>query len=590
MGPEAQFEGFQIEEVLTRSSTTTVYRAYQSSLKRKVLIKELRRELFEEEDIRTRFEREAQVCARIKHENIVDIYEYSKDNGYLIMEFVEGCSLADFLRDNAHPQLKLIYAIVLQTLRGLAYAHLRLVIHRDLKPDNILISKDGCVKITDFGLAQFEGADQVTRAGAIVGTPAYLSPEAISGGEITAQSDIFSLGVTFYQLLTGEKIFSAEHFSDSLNKVISLVPIKPSEYRTDIPPELDRIILRMLEKQPVKRWANCDEIIADLEKIDEVAQIKPLKLFIAKYWEDPADTVHRADNKTQEPKSSVVFQRRTSKRWVSIALFAAAIVIFGIIYWQQRQEPLSEQEPITHNFDVIADQDTSDSIPAQQRTFPDTIIGEERISSPATSAGEIDKPGIVIPKPEVSEERTIARIDTGSQTLVVSDNDLSSQLADSQPDFRSETAMDIPALRIPAALHLLCDPWADVFIDDIHYGKTPFGKVELDEGPHHLVFRHPEFETIRRDIALKSGEELTLRVNFWETIGRILILVDTWAEVYIDGEYRDTTPLKEPLIVPLGKHNITLKNPASEPWEVERSFYKGDPPCTLKVELKPANG
>ena len=142
----------------------------------------------------------------------------------------------------------------------------------------------------------------------------------------------------------------------------------------------------------------------------------------------------------------------------------------------------------------------------------------------------------------------------------------------------------------PALVQIICDPWADVFIDDIHIGKTPFERVELDTGTHRLVFQHPEFEPIFRDILVESGEEISVEIDFWEAVGHVFVLVDTWAEVYVDGEYRDTTPLKKPLIVPLGKHTITLKNPAVEPWEEERTFRRGDPPCTRRVEFKPTQG
>jgi hypothetical protein len=135
-----------------------------------------------------------------------------------------------------------------------------------------------------------------------------------------------------------------------------------------------------------------------------------------------------------------------------------------------------------------------------------------------------------------------------------------------------------------------CDPWADVYLDDVFLATTPFEAVQVTPGLHRLTFRHTSFPPVFREINAKPGQEIVLNVNVWSTVGRIFVLVDTWAKIYIDGDLKGVTPLQEPLIVSLGTHQIVLKNPSFPPWTKEVTFRGDDPPCTLKVELKATHG
>lgn len=569
---EGEFDGFRVEEVLSRSSTTTVYRAFQLSLKRPVLIKELRPELIQDKGVLERFEREAQVCARIKHENIVDIYDRSVqgDRIFLVMEFVQGSSLESLIASYSLVPPSLALAIILQTLRGLAYAHSQGVIHRDLKPGNILISRDGWVKITDFGLSTLEGSPVITQPGAVVGTPAYLAPEAISGGSVTPASDIFSLGVTFYQLLTGQKIFHAEHFSDSLKKVLSYHPPPLAQWRDDLPPELDRIILRMLEKQPSKRWAKADDILQALENQGLLVGLGDPKQVIRQHWEQPEENRKEA---TPTPSTRYIKSRRRNSllRMGGIAVLALlAVVIFLLV--RRQPEPVSgssaaKASPEMTSADTLSRiaslraPDTTQAIKTQQKA---PISPPEKTAAPSVEEKTETKVPVIkeapqpVPKPPVKKDEP------------------------PPPDLLADAR--------PALLKVQCDPWADVYLDDILLDKTPFEAVQISPGKHQVAFRHPAFPPVFREVEAKPGQEIDLNVNFWGTVGRIYVLVDTWADVYIDGRKAGITPLQEPLVVPLGTHKIALINPSFPPWEKDVTFQRDDPPCTLKVELKAIHG
>ena len=209
MTEHEQIPGFELKRVISRSAIATVYEAYQPSLNRKAFLKKLHPQFAKDAELRARFEREAQICAKIKHLNLVDIYEYisSEDQVVLVLEYVEGNSLAELLKSKGPFPVDVAVSILMGILEGLAYAHAKGVIHRDLKPENILISEEGIVKISDWGLSFSPELGVLTHQGMAVGTPAYMSPEAASGGQITFRSDLFSLGVTVYEMFTGKRIF-----------------------------------------------------------------------------------------------------------------------------------------------------------------------------------------------------------------------------------------------------------------------------------------------------------------------------------------------------------------------------------------------
>ncbi|MBC8465593.1 serine/threonine protein kinase [bacterium] len=271
MEKEERIGKYLIEEELSHSTICTVYRASEESLHRPVLIKRLHPQMARENDIRERFEREARVCARVNHENIVSIYGYHAEPelSMLILEYVEGISLGDLIISRGAIPWKVGVVMLIGILNGLSFAHSKGVIHRDLKPDNILISNEGMVKITDFGLATLEDAPKLTRQGMVLGTPSYMPPESLTGVGTDERSDIFSLGVGFYEALTGVSPFQGENFSETMNKILKFKPPKPSEIITDIPKEIDHMIMRMIEKKSSQRFISASLAFDEITKIAE---------------------------------------------------------------------------------------------------------------------------------------------------------------------------------------------------------------------------------------------------------------------------------------------------------------------------------
>lgn len=244
-----------------------VHRAEQPSLGRLVAIKELRKELASDACIITRFEREAKSVAALAHQNIVHMYDFLTrgDSLYIVMEYVEGIDLYELMTrvDRLPPDIAAI--IGLQAARALEYAHYRGVVHRDLKPSNLMITKQGEVKLMDFGIARDEAFDDLTRPGTALGTPAYMSPEQIMGDRVDHRSDIFSFGIVLYQMLTGEKPFVDDDTRSVLQSILHEPYVRPRKLCPDVPRALQRIVKRCLQKRIEKRFQGTEILRAELE-------------------------------------------------------------------------------------------------------------------------------------------------------------------------------------------------------------------------------------------------------------------------------------------------------------------------------------
>jgi beta-lactam-binding protein with PASTA domain/predicted Ser/Thr protein kinase len=243
-----------------------VYCAEDQQLGRRVAVKMLHRRFAEDQQFVERFRREASSAAGLQHPNIVGIFDRGEWDGtyYIAMEFVEGRTLKDIIREKGPAPPEAAIDITLQILRAARFAHKRGVVHRDIKPHNVLIDQDGRVRVTDFGIAR-AGTSDMTETGSIMGTAQYLSPEQAQGRTVDARSDLYSIGIVLYELLTGQVPFDAESPVTVALKQVNEAPVPPMELVAAIPPALDAVVLRAMEKDPARRFADADEFIAALE-------------------------------------------------------------------------------------------------------------------------------------------------------------------------------------------------------------------------------------------------------------------------------------------------------------------------------------
>jgi eukaryotic-like serine/threonine-protein kinase len=245
-----------------------VYLAEDQLLGRRLAVKVLHHHFAEDQEFVERFRREASSAARLSHPNIVGIFDRGEwnDTYYIAMEYVPGSSLKTLVREHGPLEPAVAIDIVAQILQAARFAHAHGVIHRDLKPHNVILDEEGRARVTDFGIAQ-AGASEMTMTGSIMGTAQYLSPEQAQGHAVSATSDLYSIGVILYELLTGVVPFDGDTAVAIAFKQVSAQPIPPSSASPAVPPALDEIVLRALAKDPSQRYANADEFIAALQSV-----------------------------------------------------------------------------------------------------------------------------------------------------------------------------------------------------------------------------------------------------------------------------------------------------------------------------------
>jgi eukaryotic-like serine/threonine-protein kinase len=258
----------RIVEEVASGGMAVVYRAVQDPLGRTVAIKALKSSAATEENVATRFEREAKSLAMLQHENIIHVYDFHRERGalFIVMEYVQGIDLYDLLEKCGRLPYDVAAIAAMQVARALDYVHYRSIVHRDIKPANVMLSRQGTVKVMDFGIARDTNFGDLTEAGTGIGTPAYMSPEQVLGDKLDARSDIFSLGVVIYQMVTGRKPFIEDEKRSVMHKIRLEKHEGVRKLNPEIPRELERIIDKCLEKQPRDRWRSAQHIVMALER------------------------------------------------------------------------------------------------------------------------------------------------------------------------------------------------------------------------------------------------------------------------------------------------------------------------------------
>jgi len=275
---------YRLIEKLGAGGWGVVYKAEDSKLKRLVALKFLPPRLTLDPEYKQLFIQEAQAASQLEHQNICTVHEIdeTKDGQmYIAMAYYPGETLKKKIKLGTFPIDQAIDTTI-QIAQGLIKAHSKGIIHRDIKPSNIMLTGDGIMKIVDFGLAKLSSQKNLTRASLIMGTTSYMSPEQAQGEDVDNQTDIWSLGVSFYELLTGELPFQGDHEQAVVHSIINKSPLPPTELRKDIPEELERIILKSLRKKQKDRYQSVDRMLSDLTKLKKALEMEEYKDIIDK--------------------------------------------------------------------------------------------------------------------------------------------------------------------------------------------------------------------------------------------------------------------------------------------------------------------
>jgi serine/threonine-protein kinase len=353
------FDGrYRIVRKLGTGGMANVYLAEDEVLGRRVAIKILNDRHAGDDQFVERFRREAKNAASLSHPNIVSIYDRGEAEGtyYIAMEYLDGRSLKELIVARGPAPIHLAVDYARQILTAIRFAHRHGIVHRDIKPHNVLVDGEGRLKVTDFGIAR-AGVSQMTEAGSIIGTAQYLSPEQARGAPVDQTSDLYSVGVVLYELLTGVVPFSGDTPVEIAMKHLSSVPEPPSAKRAEIPRDLDLVVMRALAKDPSERYHSAEEMDADLRRISRGVAISPAteEAATAIISRPPSTAVTEITPRTREtvpyapPAAYYDYDERPRRAfwpWFVAFLFVVAAIVGGYFLYDQVQEQLSGSKTV----------------------------------------------------------------------------------------------------------------------------------------------------------------------------------------------------------------------------------------------------
>jgi beta-lactam-binding protein with PASTA domain/predicted Ser/Thr protein kinase len=348
------FDGrYRIVRKLGSGGMANVYLAEDQELGRRVAIKILNDRHANDDQFVERFRREAKNAAGLSHPNIVSIYDRGEAEGtyYIAMEFLDGRSLKELIVSRGPAPVSVAIDYARQILAALRFAHRNGIVHRDIKPHNVLVDGEGRLKVTDFGIAR-AGASQMTEAGSIIGTAQYLSPEQAKGSPVDQTSDLYSVGVVLYELLTGVVPFTGDTPVEIAMKHLSAIPDPPSSHRAEIPRELDKVVMRALAKDPHERYPTAEEMDADLARVASGGSVSPAteEAATAIISRPPPVAAPTAVTQLRQPQTytppAAYYdydepRRRAVWPWLVALLFVAGAVVGGYFLYEQIQDQLS---------------------------------------------------------------------------------------------------------------------------------------------------------------------------------------------------------------------------------------------------------
>jgi len=575
--PFDEVDDFQLQELIYEGPHTLVFRGHQSNLNRPVLIKLLKPFIEERKEYIERFQREARICAQFKHPNIVSVYKLGEKNSYhyIALEFVEGISLKELLANSAPLPFQISLSITNQILEALIYVHQNKIIHRDIKPGNILIDSNGRAKLTDFGLAHLGDEVSVTQQGSIIGTPAYMAPEQIMGGALDGRTDLFSLGTVIYEMLTREQAFGGESYSACLHKIINEEPLLPSQLNSQLPENVDSFIEEFLKKDPEERWEDAQQAQEELHQLANQNKIKLERMSTEEIIQPLLSTSLIEENQNQSTfahpqNSDDKIEGGFGGRWKLISVFAAVIILLGTTFiWMNSRE---ESPPPTTGKQANLISAPSDS-------------GKPEVQSAMPSDS--------ITSPKKARDANIKRNDQSANQIALKQKSQLDQTKNSIKDtLLAENAIDKSTKteeptnienNTIGKLNLMVEPWAKIMIDDqVIDSQANQISVPVSPGKHTITLLHPNFSPYAMPLEIQPGEEKTVRWSFLEHVGFLWIEVRPWGEIYIDNQYRDSTPLESPIMLSSGRHFLELKHPQLQSY---RDYVTILPKDTLRLQI-----
>lgn len=580
-----QIDKYRVLEEVGFGGMSVVYRAVDDVLEREVALKMLHPHLAKREEARRRFQREARAVAKLRHHNIVEIYDFSQEESqqaYIVTEFVQGGTLREFVDDTgvAFPEIGAM--ITVQIGEALMHAHEFGVIHRDVKPENVMIRADGVVKLMDFGLAQVRDAQRMTETGSLLGSPAHMAPEVIAGEEPDQRADVFSLGTVLYYAATGELPFEGRNAPSLLRAVTEGRYIDPQMRDPRIGSVLATVIRKSLETSKDDRYQTVAEMVKELREVLSIIGISKVRNELKAFFVEPleyanafrdrliealekratdaladravgraVDSLNRilavdADNEKARDLLSRLDRRR---RYIgySLGVFSVvAVLVVGVLFSGVLNSKSTHDDSVSKAVDhaslkVAAQREEAEAAAASARRLAAIADGE------TVARAVSDLPGRILGPRRANSVAESARL-VIDNTVALAALDVAVEPPDDEPE-RVEVVVVEPPIDIPAGPEYpevlvtfhLHPTAASIWVDGTDLGamgELPGGQVRLAPGPHRIEYRHrlgvmfPQVETI--EIPDQPTFDLPRARLAWVP-ARLHITADGPAQVIIDG-------------------------------------------------------
>jgi serine/threonine-protein kinase len=524
---------YEIIKTIGQGAMGLVYMAKDPAIDRTVAIKTIREDsnLFakDAEEVKKRFRREAQVAGRLSHPGIVTIYDVGGEGGlfYIVMEYVEGDTL-DKIVDSKHlPDVDKTIDLMLQVCDAIGYAHKSGIIHRDIKPANIMIVDKRYVKVMDFGIARIASSD-MTQVGKIMGTPNYMSPEQVMGAKVDNRTDIFSMGVILYELLTGEKAFPGESITTVIYRILHENPTPPKKLRLQLPSSLDYIVNKAMSKEIEKRYQSMEEFAKDLRNYKTLEQPKELKT--AKPEAEAEDTLSmstmgnapaaekRAELKKPESakhaKQKEISKQPNTGYMIIGALLLAILVGAGLFYLKSRPGPVIKEEK-------------KDIQPAAlpPANIPEKVEPPKPVEPVAAKNGSISvrsrpKARIFINgKPAGTTPNEITNLPVGEYNVALKHDDFPEWATQVSVQENKTTEVGHSFIKKEVkkegfgALMINAQPWGVVYLDDKEIGSTPITVPKVPEGLHKVRVVRDGFKELMVEVKVAPNKKNNLSLK-----------------------------------------------------------------------------
>ena len=578
---------------LFKGATTTVYKGFQKSLDRYVLLKVLNKEFSDDPEIAHRFEDEAKLAAKVQHPNVVSIYSYGREaeQTYIATEFIEGTTLADLAKKQQLPPSLASY-VLLESARALKAAHEKGILHRDIKPSNILISNDGLVKVADFGMASIFKDENEN--GPVRGTMAYIAPELILGSAPSPSSDLFSLGATFFEALLGEPAFKGPSNKQYMDQIVNRDPTSKLQDEEEIDTQLRRICQQLLRKKAQQRYQNCSVLLSDLEGYrrtrgsDVIGNASEMVRFLndPESYKSPArdKTITVRARSTQATKESStqanVRERkpRRSKEGEKQPNMARIFAVVGVLVL------LFAGLSLAGNFFFSKDGKwggtNSPNVATPSSSGSGRTVTARRGNAsqgPAVSANtEENRPGSEVDQVVNQDVDPVEVIDKSNPEEEAVAADTSTLSLTAIPDV--DTVVILPDQQDVelGQVNIEVSPWAVVYFDGDSVGTTPLPPITARPGTYQIELKNPDFPDFKTLVDVLPGRETPIEISLWTFVGRLEVEVYPYAKVYINDVLIDETPLDGPITVEPGSHLLTLEHPTLGVFESTFSIAAGE--------------